>query len=342
MTGHSLIVDGGREPASVGAPARAPRRERRRSGANAVGVLLRYVGRHRKYAALTIGFGVLGFVLSFAYPWIIGAAVDVVSGAWSAASAAQREARLLRLTELAALTALGHAVVVYGRGHFNVHLGDSVVGDLRRELYEHLQTLSMRFYTKERTGSILAGVMHDVHEATSLIYMGVIVAGMDALQLAIAVALLVGVSWKLTVACLLVLPAYGLVFAVMNPRVRRASERMHAHFCRISGNVAELLSGQALVKTYTAEAREARRFAEDVARHHELVVRQSHEGHLVASSGEVLVHVGTTIVVGYGGWLALHGQMTAGMMTRFLGYVLVMYGPIRRFAELNIVFQSSS
>ena len=49
----------------------------------------------------------------------------------------------------------------------------------------------------------------------------------------------------------------------------------------------------------------------------------------------------TTVVVGYGGWMALLGEMTAGTMTRFLGYVLVMFGPVRRFAELNITYQSS-
>jgi subfamily B ATP-binding cassette protein MsbA len=71
------------------------------------------------------------------------------------------------------------------------------------------------------------------------------------------------------------------------------------------------------------------------------VIAQSHQGHLVASSGEILVHIGTTMVIGIGGWLALRGEMTAGTMTRFLGYVLIMFGPVRRFAELNIVYQTS-
>ena len=53
------------------------------------------------------------------------------------------------------------------------------------------------------------------------------------------------------------------------------------------------------------------------------------------------MHLGTTIVVGYGGWLALHGELTPGQMTRFLGYMLIMFGPVRRFAELNITYQSS-
>jgi subfamily B ATP-binding cassette protein MsbA len=197
------------------------------------------------------------------------------------------------------------------------------------------------FFTKERTGTILSRLLQDAHEATSLIYMGVMVAGLDAIQLVIAAVLLFCISWKLTLACLALFPIYALVFLYFNPRVRIASERMHTQLARIVGNVTEQLGGQALIKTCTAEAREAARFRGEVLHHHRLVVAQSHEGHLVASVGEVLVHVGTTIVIGYGGWLALRGEVTPGTMTRFLGYLLLMFGPARRFAELNIVYQSS-
>jgi subfamily B ATP-binding cassette protein MsbA len=301
--------------------------------------LFRYVKRHRKYAVLTLGFGVLGFVLSFAYPWIIGNVVDVVARPTDDLTA--RQERILWLTGAAALTAFLQAVVVYGRGHFNVRLGHGVVVDLRQDLFRHLQRLSVLFFTKERTGSILSRLLQDAQEATSLIYMGVMVVALDAAQLVIATALLFAISWKLTTACLLLFPLYALVFRHFNPRVRAASDRMHTQLARIVGNVTEQLSGQALIKTYTAEAREASRFGAEVMQHHRLVVAESHEGHLVASTGEVLVHVGTTIVIGFGGWLALRGEISPGTMTRFLGYLLLMFGPARRFAELNVVYQSS-
>lgn len=301
--------------------------------------LLRYVRPHRKYAALTIGFGVLGFALSFAYPWIIGNVVDVITSPMM--TFAQKKSKLVAYTELGALAAVLNAAVVFGRGHFNVHLGHGIVVDIRRELFEHLQKLSLLFFAKERTGSILSRFLHDVHEATSLLYTGLIVVGLDVVQLIIAIVLLASISVKLTLACLVLFPIYAGVFALLNPRVRVASERMHGKLTRISGNVAEQLAGQALVKTYTAETREAARFERDVRDHHGLVLAQSRVGHLVASSGEILVHFGTTMVVGYGGYLALSGAMTAGTLTRFLGYMLIMFGPVRRFAELNIVYQTS-
>jgi subfamily B ATP-binding cassette protein MsbA len=306
---------------------------------NALRQLLRYLRRHKKYVALTVAFAVLGFSLSFAYPWIVGNVVDAL--AHPSLSHAARQRTIVHMAELGVVTAVLQAIVVYGRGHFNVHLGNSVVMDLRRELFDHVQRLSLDFFTRERTGSILSRILYDVHEATALIYTGLIVVIMDIAQLAIALVLLVGTNAKLTLACIALFPLYALVFVIMNPRVRRASERMHGQFGKISGNVSEQLAGQALIKTYTAEPRESKRLGDQLQYHHGLVIAQSHDGHLVASFGEVLVHLGTTIVIGYGGILALRGEMTPGEVTRFLGFILIMFGPVRRFADLNITYQTS-
>ena len=304
--------------------------------------LLAYALPHKKYALLTIAFGLLGMLLSFAYPWIIGSVVDLTGAAPpSTEGMAQRETRLVHLTALAVVAAVSQAAVVYGRGHFNVHLGDGIVTDLRRRVFDHLQTLSLRFFATSRTGAIVSRILYDVREAMAVVYTGVIVAALDLVQVVLAVALLAAISWPLTLGCLVLFPLYGVVFAVMSPRVQRATEQVQRQMTNISADVTEQISGQALTKTYVAEAREAQRFGEGALRQHELVVAQSHEGHLVAASGEVLVHIGTTMVIGYGGWLALHGRMTPGTVTQFLGYMLILFGPVRRFAELNITYQSS-
>jgi ABC-type multidrug transport system fused ATPase/permease subunit len=304
--------------------------------------LLRYLPRHQRDAWLTVVFGVLGFLLSFAYPWIIGSIVDLIARQSSDGTGSQALIdELWWLAELSALTGVLHALVVYGRGHCNIRLGEAIVTDLRRDLYAHLQSLSVRFYTRERTGAILARVLHDVQDATSLLYMGVLVAAMDASQLLIAMVLLAQLSGKLALACAAVFPLYGWAFVVMNPQVRDASLQVRQQLGSISGNMAERLAGQALIKTCTAERREECKFSQEVQRHLELSVEQSHRGHLVSALGELLVHIGTTIVIGYGGYLALEREISPGQLTRFLGYVVILYGPVRRFSELNITYQVS-
>jgi ABC-type multidrug transport system fused ATPase/permease subunit len=311
----------------------------RSAKASAPGSVLRlfeYVKAHRIWAALTLFFGTLGFSLSFVYPWIIGSIVDLVQHPGPAA-----KAQLFDLTRLSILTGIGHAVVLYGRGHYNMRLGSAVVCDLRRDLFAHLQRLSLRFYASERTGTLLSRVLHDVQDATAVIYTGVVVALLDAAQLLVAMFLLASLSWKLMLACVLVLPTYGLVFWAMNPRVRAASDRAGQQLSEVAGLISERLAGHSVVKTFTAEERELARVERALASHRTFLVDESREGHKVAAFGEVLVHLGTTIVIGYGGLLALSGEMTAGTLTRFLGFVVILYGPVRRFAELNTVYQSS-
>ncbi len=166
-------------------------------------------------------------------------------------------------------------------------------------------------------------------------------SGLDILQLGIAIILLFLISWKLTLACLIVLPLYALTFKAFNPKVRNASENVARHIGQISGNIQERLAGIALVKTYAAEDRELDRWTRDNDDHYHRVVRQSSISHMIASISEFLVHCGTTIVIGYGGYLAMQGQLTAGGLTKFLGYLGIMYGPVRRFADLNLVYQTS-
>jgi ABC-type multidrug transport system fused ATPase/permease subunit len=302
--------------------------------------LLGYVRLHPGPAVLTVLFGTAGFLLSFVYPWITGSVVDLIQNS-SGSSLSQRQAQLSWLTRLAAATGVGHALVVYGRGHFNTKLGNSVVADLRRDLFEHLQSLSVRFYATQRIGTILSRVLQDVQDASEIIYMGIVVAALDTIQLALAFVFLGSINGKLTFVSGLVFPLYGIALAVLNPRVRAAADRARTQLTRMSGNIAERLAGQTLIKTYTAEHRESARFSAEVAQHHALVIAESHAGHTVSAVAEALVHLGTTIVIGFGGWLALRGEMTAGMLTRFLGYVIILYGPVRRFAELNATYQSS-
>jgi subfamily B ATP-binding cassette protein MsbA len=159
--------------------------------------------------------------------------------------------------------------------------------------------------------------------------------------MSVAVVLLFLISWKLALACVVVLPLYALTFRLMNSRVRRASERVQQQISKISGNVQEQLAGIALVKANAAEERERIRFAADTEEHYGRVVEQSNLAHIIGGVSETLVHIGTIIVVGYGGYLTLSGALTAGDITRFLGYLGIMYGPVRRFSELNVVYQTS-
>ncbi|HEX8324751.1 MAG TPA: ABC transporter ATP-binding protein [Tepidisphaeraceae bacterium] len=306
--------------------------------------------RYRGLLLLTVSAGMLNLVLSFVIPWLIGSAIDyVIAPDWvrfgkdGPPSFDERIQWLKLLIGIGVATAVGFGAITYLRGHYTVKLGNRIVVDLRRELFEQLQRLSLHFYAKERTGSIMSRLIHDIQMGSNLVYGGVLLVVMDLVQMAVALGLLIAISWKLTLACIIILPLYVLTFKVFNERVRVASDRVQSQISKISGSVQERLAGIALVKVNDGEARESQRFAADSEEHYGRLVRQSSISHFIGAISETLVHCGTIIVVGYGSYLALtrDNGMSAGGLTRFLGYLGIMYGPIRRFADLNIVYQTS-
>jgi subfamily B ATP-binding cassette protein MsbA len=308
--------------------------------------LFYYVWQEKRLVLLSVLFGVLGLCLPFVYPMLIGSAIDTVvlgrprNGV--ALSAEQREHWLMLLTVAGAITAVAWAAAGYCKGHFTLQLGNHIITRVRHDLFEHFQKLSLQFYAKERTGGMVWRLVHDVHGVANLIYAGGLLLAFDVAQLVIATALLVTISWKLALAVLALLPLYVLTFYFFNPRVRAASDLVNRHLGQITGDVQEQFGAVALVKAYAAEERETEKFMQANERHLGFVLHQSHLGHAVGAVSELLVHSGTAIIIGYGSYLAFTGgKLTAGDITKFLGYVGIMYGPVKRFADLNLVYQNS-
>ena len=306
-----------------------------------------YVWAERRLMIISTLFGVVGLCLPFAFPQIIGALIDRVILGHSTASGvlltdSERMHQLMLLTCYAAITAAGFTLVGYCKGHYTLQLGNHIITRLRHDLFEHFQKLSLQFYAKERTGGIVWRLVNEVNGVANIIYAGVLLLAFDAVQLILATCLLVNISGKLALAVLCLLPIYGFTLYLMNPRVRAASDAVNRHLSQISGNVQEQFSAIALVKTYGAEDRELNRFMADNDKQLGLVLRQSHIGHTMGAASEGVIHLGTTIIIGYGGYIAFHNPaFTVGALTKFIGFVGIMYGPVRRFADLNLVYQNS-
>ena len=304
----------------------------------------------RQYKTLfvsTLAMGILGFSIIFLFPWLIGTAIDKVIGPTPhngiLPTAQERMHWLILLLAIGGLTVPVSCVALYGRGHFSVKLGNRVISDLRQNLFDHLNSLSLHFYSKEPTGAIVSRLINDIQQASQIISGGGILLIFDLLQMGVGLVLLLSVSWRITVLCLATLPLYAMTFRRFNPRVKRASERVQSQISKISGSVHERLAGIALVKAFSTEDKEREVFRANNEEYYGRVIEQSNVSHLAAAISEGLIHIGTLTLIGLGGYFAIHGNppMTAGQVVKLLGWLGIMYGPVRRLAELNIVYQTS-
>ena len=305
-----------------------------------LGRLLAYVWAEKRLLGIALGFGIPGILLPFAYPKLIGSLIDTVIVAHPSPLVAS--GRLLWITVLSLLTAVAWTVVGFGKGHFTLQLGNEIITHLRNDLFAHFQKLSLQFYAKERTGGIVWRLVYEVNGVANIVYAGILMVAFDVAQLFIAANLLLVLNWKLAIAVLILLPFYGWTLYRMSPKVRAASDAVSRHMGQVSGNVQEQFSAMSLVKTYAAEDRETARFQAENHKQLQYVLTQSKLGHWMGAASDGVVHLGTTIIIGFGGLLMYHNpKFTLGQWSQFLGYVGIMYGPVKRFADLNLVYQNS-
>lgn len=307
-----------------------------------------YVLRYKPLLVVAMCAGLAKFALQFAFPPIQGHVVDYVITGEAIDAGGQlihlsNEARLdwlWWLMEVSIVVLIAYGFATFFRDYLTGTLGFRVIRDLRQDLFDHLHRLSLHFYSKERTGSIVSRIISDISQASNLVNGGVVSVAMDLMAMGLGLFLLFWTSWKLTVIALLVLPANSLALKYLNPRVKQAGVLVQRSIGRISGNVQERLAGIALVQSSAAESRESHRFRLDTEEHYDRVVHQKALSAMVATMGESLTRLGTVAVLVYAGYLSIDGEMTAGDVVTFLGYLAVMYFPVQRFAEVNVVYQT--
>ena len=321
-----------------------PPTRRRRWFAPELGRFLGYVWNYKPLLAWSLVAGVFKFVLAYGFPVLTGLVIDrVVIGQRGDGSPLDAVARTEWLWGVAAASAV--LLVTYGaatffRDYLTGKLGFRVIADLRQDLFDHLHRLSLHFYSKERTGSIVSRVIGDISQASNLVNGGVVSVAMDLVAMFLGAGILFYLNWKLALLALIVLPLNAIFLKFLSPQVKQAGVLVQRSIGRLSGTVQERLAGIALVQTSAAEGRESRRFKVDVEEHYDRVLHQKALSAMVATLGEFLTKAGTMAVFVFGGYLALKQGLTAGELTIFAGSLATMYFPIQRFSEVNVVYQT--
>ena len=300
---------------------------------------LKYMLRYKLLLFFAVFSGVAKFALSFLFPLIAGLAVNRV--VTSDADVATRDRWLFWLTMATVATLVAYTVATYLRSYLTGQLAFRVIRDLRQDLFGHLHRLSLHFYSKERTGSIVSRVITDISQASQLVNGGVVSVVMDIGAIFLGIGFLLWISVPLTFVALAILPLYAIVLKYLRPRVRHAGKLVQRSIGKISGNVQEQLAGIALVQTSAAEGREGYRFRQETEEHYDRVVHQKVLAAVAETAGESLTKGGTAAIWLLGGLLALrHDAVDAGMLVAFTGWLGLMYFPVQRFGEVNVVFQT--
>ena len=234
-------------------------------------------------------------------------------------------------------------VLGIGQRYLSASIGEGIIYDLRRVLYAHMQSMSMRFFTNTRTGEMMSRLNNDVIGAQGAVTSTLVSIITNIISLVSTLVIMISLEWRLTLLGVAILPLFILPARRVGRILRRIAREGMESNAEMNAQMNETLnvSGALLVKVFGREGDEMSRFTERATRVRETGIRRALVGRWFYTGLRAAGAVGTALVFWVGGHLALRGQFTMGTIIAFGTYLGQLYGPLTALTNVRVDFATS-
>lgn len=296
--------------------------------------LLKYVRPYKALVAAALALLLIEGVLQLAGPLLTRQVIDV-------ALPKRDEGAIVRAAILFAVTLVAQFICSFGEAMLTNLLGQSVMRDLRIEIFAHLQRLSVAFFDRNPAGRLITRVTSDVETLNELFTSGV-VSGLGDLFALIAIGVTMFLlDWRLSIAVLLVIPLVAGVSDWFRTGVRDAYRDIRTRLARINSFLQERITGMRIVQLFGGEEHEAERFSKLNADHLEAHKRSITVYAIYFPAIEVLTSVAVALLVVVSASLVHANTLTVGALAAFLQLSRRFYQPLQDLAEKFNILQSA-
>ncbi len=296
--------------------------------------LLRYLEPYRWQVVPAVALLVSLAGMQIVGPWLVQIALD------EAVPAANG-----RLVALLAIAYMASAVVAfgleYGQMLVTTWLGQSVMRDLRREIFAHLQKLDLRFYDRNPVGRLMTRITSDVETLNNLFSSGVVAIFGDLVTLLFVVSAMLVMDWRLALVTFSVLPFVVWAAVVFRTRIRVAYRDIRVRMARINAYLHERITGIRVVQLFNREEPDARRLEKINNDYLEAHLRSITYYALFFPIVELFTAIALGLIVWYGGLSILGGTTTVGVVAAFLLYARRFFRPIQDLSDKYNLLQAA-
>ena len=302
--------------------------------ARRVSTLARLTAPYRLRTALAVGSLLAATLTALAPPFLAKLAVDdgIAEGDLG---------HLTLIVVLFVAAGLANLGTSAAQTYFTGWTGERILADLRNKLFRHLQRLSLGYFERNRAGVIISRLTNDVEALDQLVTDGVTSLFQNSLLLVGSAVILFFLDWRLALAALAVFPLMAIATSIFRVRSSRAYRAVRERLGLVTATLAEDIAGMRVVQSFTREERNQRQFRDVNSRY-----RESNQETVVLNGlyfpfVDFLSAVATATVLGYGGWLALNGDVTVGTLFAFLLYLSNFFDPVQQLSQLYNTFLSA-
>ena len=284
--------------------------------------LLGYMGPFKRNALLALVGTLVFMATGVALPRMIGVAFDdfIAPGNWSG---------LIRLALLFFVVALVGAWANRLQMLEMARIGQGLIFLLRRELFSHLQALSMSFWDRSQVGRIMSRVTNDVQQIQEVMTQGLVGSLSQLVLLVAMVGMMMWMDPILALATISVFPALVVIVIVWQRRARHAFIGVRQAIAIVNGTLNEDVSGMRAIQGMRREAENIRQFDQVNRAHLDANISAARLSAIMTPVVEIQSALALAIIILFGGWRVLNGQTSAGELITFFLYAQRIFEPIR-------------
>ncbi len=300
--------------------------------------IARFARPHRRRIAVFLLLSVITAVLTVVTPLLAGRVVNLIAAADSAAAPT-----IVWLAVLIAVIAVAEAGVGIATRWLSANLGEGLILDLRRAVFDHVQRMPVAFFTRTRTGALVSRLNNDVigaQRAFSDTLSGVV---SNSVSLVLTLGVMFAISWQITLLALILLPVFVVPARRMGKRMAGLAREAAEYDARMSTQMTERFSapGATLVKLFGRPAAESREFARRADAVRDIGVRQAMLQEYFYTALMLVSALALALVYGLGGWLAVHQHLSAGAVVALALLLTRMYAPLTALANARVEIMSA-
>ncbi|MBP9502976.1 MAG: ABC transporter ATP-binding protein [Candidatus Promineofilum sp.] len=248
---------------------------------------------------------------------------------------------LRRILTNYALLSVVSAAIVFGFIYITALLGEKVRYDLRRKLFNHLQSLSFSYFDKTPVGWIMARVTSDTERIADLVTWGLLDITWGITSVIVASAFMLAINWRIALLVMLTIPVLIAVAVYFRRLILVQFREVRRINSRITGAYNENITGVRVTKSLVREEQDLSEFKGLTGLMFNASYRANVLSALFLPAVQLISATGVAMVIWYGGVLALGGDTTVGQIQVFIGYVTFMIWPVQEMARVFAQMQQS-
>ena len=308
--------------------------EKAKDARGALSRLIRYLGDYKTHLVGIVFLTVLSSLLSLAGPYLIGIAIDKIILTGDIGG-------LVRISLLLAGIYIFSALVSMASGWVMAIISQRSLKKLRKELFEHIQTLSLNFFDTRSAGDLMSRLTNDVDSIGTVISQNVTQLISSFITMVGIVVMMFILNVWLALASLVVFPLMVVLTAVVSQRTRSGFRDLMMNMGMLNSVMQETIAGQRVVIAFEQQESVNRKFMSTNDAVKAVSIKANTYAMLMMPLIGILSNANIAIVAGVGGWMTLQGMATVGLIASFITYSRRFGDPIRQLGNIYNNIQSA-